>query len=105
MLVVAKAHVGSLQLAEAFDIDRGKTVDQDIGHAMVGQQWFQRTQTEHFVGDLLDDQLTTGRAYRRRMLIEQTLADITYLPRGFGLLERIEQGQVDETEQLLVDFI
>ncbi|MNZ19911.1 hypothetical protein D3C78_369490 [compost metagenome] len=71
---------------------------------MVGQQRLQRAKAKHFIGDLLDDQLAADRAHRRRMLIEQTLADIADLPHGLGLLERVEQGQVHDLEQLLVGF-
>ncbi|MCY1419731.1 hypothetical protein D9M71_353270 [compost metagenome] len=105
VLIVAKTHVGALQLAEPLDVHRVMAVDQNVGHRVVGQQRFQRAKAKHFVGDLLDDQLATGRAHRRRMLIEQTLADIADLPHGLGLLERVEQRQVHDFEQLLVGLL
>ncbi|MNC08325.1 hypothetical protein D3C75_559060 [compost metagenome] len=71
---------------------------------MIGQQRFQRPQTEHLVGDLLDDQLAAGSTHRCRMLIEQALANIANLPRGLSLFKGVQQGQVHDLEQLLVDL-
>ncbi|MNQ73100.1 hypothetical protein D3C85_878230 [compost metagenome] len=90
MLIVAKTHVSALQLAEAFDIDRGVAIDQDVGHAVIGQQRLQRAQSQHLVGDLLDDQLAAGGAYRRGMFIEQALANVADLSGGIGLFKGIQ---------------
>ncbi|MNI19368.1 hypothetical protein D3C73_728040 [compost metagenome] len=104
MLIIAKTHIGALQFAEALDIDRGMTVDQNVGHAVISQQRFQRAKAEHLVGDLLDDQLAAGSTHRCRMLVEQALANIANLPRGLSLFQGVQQGQVHDLEQLLVDL-
>ncbi|MNP24523.1 hypothetical protein D3C76_1172880 [compost metagenome] len=105
VLVVAEAHIGALQLAVALDVDRGVAVDQDVRHAAVGQQRLQRPEAEHLVGDLLDDQLAATGADRRRMLVEQALADLADLPPRLGRFEAVEQRQVHDLEQLLVDLL
>ncbi|MNF18591.1 hypothetical protein D3C80_2227700 [compost metagenome] len=64
MLIIAKTHIGALQLAEPLDVHRVMAVDQDVGHRVIGQQRLQRAKAKHFVGDLLDDQLAAGRAHR-----------------------------------------
>ncbi|MNQ94448.1 hypothetical protein D3C85_1099660 [compost metagenome] len=105
MGVVAKVHIGPLQLAEALDVDRLGPVDQDVRHRAVGQQRLQRAEAEHLVGDLLDDQLATGHADRRRMIVQQAQADLADLLGCLGRLQAVEQRQVHDLEQLLVDLL
>ena len=50
MLIVAKGHVGQLELAAALDVDLLRTVDHDVGHGIVGEQRLDGAEAEH-VGD------------------------------------------------------
>ena len=104
MLIVLKANVSRMQLAEALDIDLVVAVNQDVGNVVVAQKRFERTQAEQLVLDLLDQADAVGVRQQASLFVQ----DLAYRRGDFrrhrGGFERLELRDVDSFKQAIVNF-
>ena len=85
--------IGLLEDAIALQPDRPGTVDHDLAHRLVGEQWFDRPQPSNSSQDLPNKRVMVGGLCQRRGL-ERQLGDVG---------KQIAVGQIGELEKAAVD--
>ena len=99
MLVVLERGRQAFELSTALHVDVLIGVDQDVAHARIAKQRLERTEAEHLVDHVTEDDLALGHAERRPFLgneIEQQRANLRFRARAFGGGQRLEVQAVQQ---------
>ncbi|OEZ92257.1 hypothetical protein JAB9_46270 [Janthinobacterium sp. HH107] len=103
--VVGEADVAQLQAAMALDIHLPIGVDEDVGHAGIGQQRFERAEAEHLVLDVAD-QRAPFQLVDHHIVFREHVADEDFqLFADLLARQALHALQVDAVEQRLVGAV
>jgi hypothetical protein len=97
--VVAEGDVGQFQLAAPLDVDLAVGVDQDVGHAGIGQQRLQRAEAEHLVLDVARQVLALGVVDDHRVFFQQFLDQVAQLDADLLRRQALQAFEVDAVQQ------
>ena len=101
MRVVPEPDIRQHQLAFALDIHLARTVDHDLGDALIIQQGLDGTESHHFIHDFRNDAAALKPGNRHRLLIHGQIGDTT--DRLFKL-PLFDLGGAQFVHDPLVDF-
>ena len=101
---VDELHVGEFQPAMAFDIDRIRTVDQDIADFRVFEQGLQRPQTEHLVQHFADQRLALVLVEQVLPLPGEPLGNPLHFDLQLILGHRADGREIQRADDLLVQL-
>ena len=104
MVVVLERQVGELQLAAPLDVDLTRTVDHDLGDALVTEERFEWAKADDLVGDLLEHSNPLGTRKGEALLVDDLAEDLFDLAPYFDLVAEVELG-VEVGDDALLDAV